>query len=150
MPSLDYRYFPHQWDQILAHMDFWDKLDLREVSQSLNDLVDRSLCTKQIQFPDHRKFGGILGQDIDGHDIEDPMPFFSPWSSKGTDIQALEIHRATSLRLSVPNAPRIFRVLETELRPEAEVVVDHGDVNWPQVDKLWLPSTAASLPTSGT
>ncbi|EKC98049.1 hypothetical protein A1Q2_07595 [Trichosporon asahii var. asahii CBS 8904] len=112
----------------------------------MKDLVDRSLCAEELYFRLDSKFCGVHNRHGYPRIIEEgPMPFFSPWSDDGTSIQAFAIRRATSIRLSVPNVPRIIPLLEAELRPETDVVVEHGDID-PPVDNGGDYDTVLELP----
>lgn len=146
MVTLDCRFFPHLWDEIIAQLSWFDRLELRDISHAMKDLVDRSLCAEDLYFRLDRKFCTVHKKHSKFGDFQDrPMPFFSPWSDDGTSIQAFAIRRATTILLSVPNVPRIIPLLEAELRPETDVVVEHGDID-PPVDNGGDYDTVLELP----
>lgn len=127
MPVLDCRTFPHLWDEILDELDHADKLKLRSVSRAVKNAVDKSMCTDWIEFRNAWKFYSVPSEDSDRCSDVDLLPFFSPFSAQGSDIQRLSIRRARTIKLSVPNAPRVISVLQTDMSSNVDVTVHHGD-----------------------
>ncbi|EKC98048.1 hypothetical protein A1Q2_07594 [Trichosporon asahii var. asahii CBS 8904] len=134
MPSLDCRSFPHLWDQILADLDYLDKLRLRFVCHSLKDMVDKSLCDDMVAFRTTFKFYAAHDEDCWPPEDVTFLPFFSPFSEPDSEVQKHAVRRAQSVELSLPTASRVARLLQAEMHDETDVEVFHGDEDQPAND----------------
>lgn len=129
--NLDCRFFPHIWSNILAALDFKHKLKLRSVSPLLKNLVDESLCGEWLWLCNEWKFCSVPylpdGSYATTWRAFSTLPFFSPRSTEGNEMQVSTVRQAESIWLSVPNAARIVPLLQAEICPETDIEVFHGN-----------------------
>lgn len=142
MPVFDCNFFPHLWDEVLSNLSYSDKLKLRFVSRALRDTVDKSLGGNEIRLWSWDKFYSVTDNRPHVYSV---MPFFSPSSSECNEAQVLALHRARDIKICEPNLPRVFRLLQKHLPPNASVTSNHG-VSLPPANNGGTFNTTFEIP----